>query len=302
MLTRGTIIKGIAGFYYVKTADALYMCRARGIFKKEGVTPLVGDEVVIGIQDAEEGVVDEILPRRNAFIRPPVANIDVFIAVVATKDPAPNPEILDRFLVTAEAAGVASIVCFNKTDLRYGAVGDGTEAIYASLYPTVPVSAKTGEGIDGLKALIGDRRAAFAGVSGVGKSSLINRLLLRDDLITGTVSERTGRGRHTTRHVEIFDTDFGAAICDTPGYSAFEGWSGRDTGDERLDAFFPEIGFYGEGCRFDDCRHTREPGCAVTAALDAGLIAASRYASYVRMLAEAERNTSEYRMKKGSTR
>jgi ribosome biogenesis GTPase len=335
---------GIAGFYYVKTSEDVYMCRARGIFKKEGVAPLVGDDVMIGIQDETEGVVNEVLPRRNAFVRPPIANIDLFVAVVAAKNPAPHPGVLDRFLVTAEAAGVDAIVCVNKTDLRADADGkaddshadnaqaddahtdnaqaddahtddahtdntqaddanaaDGNmigaaahiEAIYTSLYPTVSVSAKTGRGIEALKALIGSRRVAFAGPSGVGKSSLINRLLVHGNLITGEVSAKTGRGRHVTRHVEIFDTDFGASVYDTPGYTAFEAWAGKRTGfgygeEVRLDTFFPEIARYGRDCRFDDCRHTREPGCAVTAALRDGLIAASRYASYTELLAEQD--------------
>jgi ribosome biogenesis GTPase len=331
-IIRGTIVKGIAGFYYVKTSEDVYMCRARGIFKKEGVTPLVGDDVMIGIQDETEGVVNEVLPRRNAFVRPPIANIDLFVAVVAAKNPAPHPEVLDRFLVTAEAAGVDAIVCVNKTDLRADADGkaddaqaddahtdnaqaddasasDGDmigadasiEAIYTSLYPTVSVSAKTGWGIEALKALIGSRRVAFAGPSGVGKSSLINRLLVHGNLITGEVSAKTGRGRHVTRHVEIFETDFGASVYDTPGYTAFETWAGKRTGfgygeEVRLDTFFPEIALYGRDCRFDDCRHTREPGCAVTAALRDGLIAASRYASYTELLAEQDSRSLAGRM------
>jgi ribosome biogenesis GTPase len=303
VLTRGTITKGIAGFYYVKTIGGLYMCRARGIFKKDGVTPLVGDEVMIEIQDEDEGVVSEILPRRNAFVRPPIANIDVFISVVAAKDPVVNPEVLDRFLVTAEVAGVDAVVCINKADLREerserGDAPTDTEAIYASLYPTVLVSAKTGEGIERLKSLMRDRRAAFAGPSGVGKSSLINRFLVGDDLPTGTVSEKTRRGRHTTRHVEIFNTDFNAEIYDTPGYTSFEGWTSNGAGcgeDMKLDAYFPDIGGYGEACRFDNCRHVHEPGCAVTQAAKDGAIAATRYASYVKMLLEMER-----KLKKGS--
>jgi ribosome biogenesis GTPase len=315
-LTRGTIIKGIAGFYYVKTFGFVYLCRARGIFKKDGVTPLVGDEVMIEIQDGTEGVVSEILPRKNAFVRPPIANIDVFVAVVSAEAPAPNPGVLDRFLVTAEAANVASIVCVNKTDLKGSrsavlkgaartdeAPATGIETIYAPLYPTVLVSAKTGEGIEKLKSLIGTRRAAFAGPSGVGKSSLVNAFFAQEAMPTGSVSEKTGRGRHTTRHVEIVDTDFGAAIYDTPGYTAFEvgprGEADHD-GEVRPDVWFPEIASHGKRCRFDDCRHLHEPNCAVTEALREGLIAHSRYNSYVRLLSEAGRRTPQNGNRKGN--
>jgi ribosome biogenesis GTPase len=294
-LIRGTIIKGISGFYYVKTGADVRTCKARGIFKKDGSIPLVGDEVTIRMREEDEGLVERILPRRNEFVRPPIANIDLFIAVVALANPSPNPEILDRFLVTAEAAGVNAVVCVNKTDLSGGR--DYMETVYAPIYPTVFVSAKTGEGTERLRSLMHNRRVAFAGPSGVGKTCLIKRFVADEALITGEVSERTGRGRHTTRHVEIFDTDFGAAIYDTPGYTAFEGATSL-AADARLDAYFPEIGFASEGCRFDDCRHMNEPGCAVTAALRDGLIAKSRYESYARLLSETERRTSEERRRK----
>jgi ribosome biogenesis GTPase len=280
---RGTIVKALSGFYYVRpTAEqSVYKCRARGIFKKEGISPLVGDEAEIDVLDDEDGLVTEILPRRNSFIRPAVANIDLFVATVSTRDPEPHPEVLDRFLVTAEAADAAAIICVNKTDLR--PVGFIDE-IYGALYDTVAVSAATGEGMDALRQKLIGRRSAFAGPSGVGKSSIINFLLGRNASDTGGVSGKTGRGKHTTRHVEIFETDFGAQLLDTPGYTSFEG---TITEPGTLGMLFPEIAKLSEQCRFDDCMHADEPDCAVCEACATGAIAPSRYSTYRRMLEES---------------
>jgi len=280
---RGTIVKALSGFYYVRLTEGrrIYNCRARGIFKKEGVSPLVGDEVEIDVLDDEDGFVTKILPRRNSFIRPAVANIDLFVATVATHDPEPHPEILDRFLVTAEAADAEAIICVNKTDLKSTGYVD---EIYGTLYDTVAVSAKTGDGMDALRQRLSGRRSAFAGPSGVGKSSIINFLLDREATETGDISGKTGRGKHTTRHVEIFETNFGAELLDTPGYTSFEG-ALMEPG--ALGMLFPEIATLSEGCRFDDCVHADEPGCAVCEAHLAGRIAPSRYSSYRRMLDES---------------
>jgi ribosome biogenesis GTPase len=291
-LTEGAIVKALAGFYYVETAFGLRMCRARGIFKKEGVTPLVGDLALISIQDEEDGVVERILPRRNSFIRPPVANIDCFVAVTTARKPSPNFEILDRFLVSAEMASVEIIVCINKIDLVEAEMDDQAVAemkrIYAPLYPTVFVSAKTGEGIEQVEALLAGKRAAFAGPSGVGKSSLLNRFLetnrdLSEMVETGDISEKTGRGRHTTRHVEIYRTYFGGEIVDTPGYTAFES---QRSDPAAIAQCFPDIALYAD-CRFDNCRHLEEPGCGVSVALKQGKIERSRYASYARIVMES---------------
>jgi ribosome biogenesis GTPase len=237
--------------------------------------------VEIDVLDEEDGFVTEILPRRNSFIRPAVANIDLFVATIATHDPDPHPEVLDRFLVTAESAGAAAIICVNKTDLR--SVGYVDE-IYGALYDTVAVSVRTGDGMDALQQKLIDRRSAFAGPSGVGKSSIINSLLGREAMGTGDVSGKTGRGKHTTRHVEIFETGFGAELLDTPGYTSFEGVFMEPAA---LGMLFPEIARLREECRFDDCIHADEPGCAVCEAHAAGLIAPSRYNSYRRMLEES---------------
>jgi ribosome biogenesis GTPase len=279
----GFIRKALAGFYFVRTdAGEEYMCRGRGILRREGMTPLVGDRVSISVQDEEEGVIDAVHPRGNAFVRPPVANVDIFVCVIAAADPQPNPAILDRFLVTAEAADVPSLICINKTDLNVAAPAE-LNAIYGGLYPIVRTSAVTGGGADELKEMISGRTAAFAGPSGVGKSSLIS-LLTGNDAEVGGVSKKTGRGKHTTRHVEIYDTDFGARIFDTPGYMSFTVTAAENARD--LAVNFPEIGAAAEDCRFGDCAHIEEPDCRVRAAVAEGSISQSRYNSYVSMLAE----------------
>jgi ribosome biogenesis GTPase len=245
------------------------------------VSPLVGDEVGIDVLDDKDGFVMEILPRRNSFIRPAVANIDLFVATVSTRDPEPHPEVLDRFLVTAEAADAEAIICVNKIDLRSV---EYVDEIYGTLYDTVAVSAKTGDGMDALKQKLSGGRSACAGPSGVGTSSIINFLLGREAAGTGGISGKTGRGKHTTRHVEIFETDFGAELLDTPGYTSFDGVLMEPAA---LGMLFPEIAKLSEGCRFDDCVHADEPDCAVCEAHAAGRIAPSRYSSYRRMLDES---------------
>ncbi|MDR3072975.1 MAG: ribosome small subunit-dependent GTPase A [Clostridiales Family XIII bacterium] len=284
---RGQIVKALSGFYYVKTEVGTFSCRARGIFKKEGISPLVGDWVDILIQDEEEGVVDSIEARQNEFVRPPIANIDLFVTVISVRDPAANPEVLDRFCAVAEAASVDVLLCVNKCDLdshfeRVLAL----EKIYAHLYPVLRVSAATGEGIETLRERLRDRTAAFSGPSGVGKSSIIAALTGQNEIKTDRVSRKTGRGRNTTRHVEIFETDFGARIFDTPGYTAFEIVAEEP---ENLDQLFPELARLRASCRFDDCFHVHEPDCAVRSAVASGQIAPSRYASYVKMLEEAKK-------------
>jgi len=283
VMAEGQIVKATAGFYYVDTGDTIYRCRARGIFKKDGVTPLVGDFVSVGVQDEEEGVVDSIGPRRNAFVRPPVANVDIFVVTVAAEEPETSFELCDRFLVTAEAADAEACVCVNKEDLSPGKA-ERIAAVYEGLYPTVILSVQTGGGIPELRALIAGRSAAFAGASGVGKTSIAALLTGDGGLETGDVSAKTGRGRHTTRHVEIFKLADGTRIYDTPGFSSFEAAEAADLAEANLDALFPEFGAYLGGCRYTDCSHENEPDCAVRAALEKGDIKRTRYASYIKLL------------------
>ena len=207
----GEIVKGIGGFYYVATEEGIYQCRARGLFKKKKITPTVGDRVEITVLDDEEAVIDEIFPRSNLFVRPAVSNIDLMITVVAAKDPAPNAQVIDRMLVTAEKSGTDAALCINKTDLSDGEA-EGIGNIYENIYPVIYLSCITGEGTEELKELIRGKRVALTGPSGVGKSTILNTLKPEAEAETGTVSDKTQRGRHTTRHVEIFDLPGGTKV------------------------------------------------------------------------------------------
>jgi ribosome biogenesis GTPase len=289
---KGIIVKALAGYYYVKTDQGIYMCRARGIMRKKGVSPLVGDMVLVQIEDEadKEGIVDEVLPRANSFIRPPVANVELFVCVVAAKDPVPNPELMDRLLVNAEASDVPSVICVNKIDLSAKGAKN-IEDIYSGVYPVFKVSAKSGEGVDKLLSHIRGRRTAFAGPSGVGKSSLIGLITDAESPEVGEISQKTNRGKHTTRHVELFETESGATLYDTPGYTSFES---AEMLPENLAGYFPEISRNADGCKFDNCRHSHEPECSVKAAFDSGMIAEERYRSYIKMLGEAEELLDKY--------
>lgn len=285
---KGIIIKGIAGFYYVKTEEKVYQCKARGIFKKDGVTPYVGDEVIIETLDEDEAVVNEILPRKNFFIRPPIANVDCFIIVTAAARPDPNPDIIDKFLVMAEKSHTDIIICVNKIDL-VSLVSEekreGIEAIYRDIYPLVSVCGKTGQGIRELSDLMKGRKCALAGPSGAGKSTLLNRLQSRYTVETGDISEKTKRGKHTTRHVELFETDSGGMLFDTPGFTSFDI---LDAEEDELQYLYPEISALVGGCRYDNCRHIKEPDCCIREAVLQGKIHESRYRSYVNQYKEIQ--------------
>lgn len=280
---KGTIVKGIAGFYYVKAGEKIYQCKARGIFKKDGITPAVGDEVRIEKLDEDEAVIDEILPRRNSFIRPPIANVDCFVIVVAAAKPDPNPDIIDKFLVMAEKNQTDIIICINKIDLAAEEKREELEGIYRGLYPVVSVCGRTGQGIRELADLMKNRKCALAGPSGAGKSTLLNRLQSRYTVETGDISEKTKRGKHTTRHAELFETDFGALIFDTPGFTSFDI---LDAEEDELHYFYPEISSLIGGCRYDNCRHIKEPDCCIREAAEQGRIHESRYRSYVNQYKE----------------
>ncbi len=289
MLT-GTIVKGIGGFYYVQTPAGCIECRARGRFRKEGETPLVGDRVRIQrtAEDETKGSVEEILPRKNVFVRPPVANIDQLIITIAATNPEPNLLLADQLTVTAEAADVSPVICVNKRDLdeeRARAIA----AVYEKAgYPVLLVSARADQGTDALRAVLADKITALAGNSGVGKSSLLNRLCGYLGLETGDVSEKTRRGRHTTRHTELFELPFGGYVFDTPGFSSYEAALQPET----LASLFPEIARHTEGCRFTGCAHIAEPGCSVKEALRKGDIAPERYESYCTLYKEAKNQKS----------
>lgn len=273
-------MKGIGGFYYVKAEDeTVYSCRARGRFRKEGITPVVGDNVTIEVTDFKknEGYVTEILPRRNVFFRPPVSNIDQLLVTFAAKEPDPALELIDKLTVTAMAQGVSCAICINKTELHRDYAASLAEEYRLAGFPVILCSAVTKEGVDDLKALLSKKTTALAGSSGVGKSSLLNAMGESFTLKTGVVSDKIKRGKHTTRHTELFPLSFGGFVFDTPGFGSFEieKMMAQDLKD-----LFPEIKRNETHCRFPGCSHITEPDCSVKEALLAGKIGKHRYESY----------------------
>jgi ribosome biogenesis GTPase len=246
----------------------------------------VGDYVEFETLDDEEGVINNIIPRQNHFIRPPIANVDCFFIVLAAAHPEPNMFIIDKFLVTSELAETPVVICINKIDLSNEEKLCSIECIYKGIYPIIRLSCVTGEGLDLMPEHIKDKKIALAGPSGVGKTTIINRLLGGDNLETGAVSAKTKRGRHVTRHVELYEKKFGGMLFDTPGFTSFDAYG---AGHGELADYFPEMADYLGKCKFDDCLHLKEPGCAVRDAVLNRMIAASRYESYVRHLAEVDR-------------
>lgn len=287
----GLIVKGIGGFYYVKDDYGnVTQCRARGSFKNEGITPCVGDKVRYEILEDKDGIVEEIYPRKNIFIRPPIANVDLLVIVVSATKPKPNMFIIDRFLVMAEKSNTDILLCINKVDNAKEKDIESLKDIYGNIYKMVFTSGVSKEGLDELKDLLKDKKTAFAGPSGVGKSTLINSLQPGFNLETGAISNKTKRGKHTTRHVEIFDMDFGGMIYDTPGFTSFDILQADEV---ELQLYYPEIVKYKGKCRYDDCMHLKEPECKVREALENGEINPSRYNSYKEQIEEI-RNKKKY--------
>ena len=283
-VSEGRIQKALSGFYYVNTGREILTCRARGKFRKEGVSPLVGDRVEVRELGNGEGVVETILPRRNAFARPAVANIDQLVVIASGAIPKTDPFLIDRVAAIAALKECGVVVLLNKCDLD---CADALYAIYtAAGFPTLRVSAETGEGIEDLKPLIAGKLSAFTGNSGVGKSSILNALDPAFQLQVGDVSQALGRGRHTTRHVELFHLSCGADVVDSPGFSSFETDELNLELKHRLPETFVEFRPYLDQCRFVGCSHTKETGCAVLEAVRAGKIQKSRHASYVRLYEE----------------
>ena len=283
-MSEGRIQKALSGFYYVDTGTEILTCRARGKFRREGISPLVGDRVSVRELGDGEGFVEAILPGRNAFIRPAVANIDQLVIIGSGAIPKTDPFLIDRVASIAALKQCDVIVLLNKCDL------DNADQLYdiycAAGFPTLRVSAETGEGLEELKDLISGKLSAFTGNSGVGKSSILNALEPDFALKVGEVSTALGRGRHTTRHVELFRLSCGAEIMDTPGFSSFEAEDLNLEWKQHLAESFIEFRPYLEDCRFVGCSHTKEKGCAVLEALRQGKIQKSRHQSYLRLYEE----------------
>ncbi len=283
----GTIIKGIGGFYYVHDGRSrIYECRAKGIFRNRGVKPLVGDRVICNILDEKEGEanVASICPRKNSLIRPAVANVDQALVMFAVHDPEPNFNLLDRFLVMMERQSLPSVLVFNKADLSTGEEREACAAVYeAAGYPAVFISAARGEGIEQVRDLLRGKTTVLAGPSGVGKSSLMNQLQPEAAMETGEISRKIRRGKHTTRHSELFYLEENTFLMDTPGFTSLEIFADNL---EELQKGYPEFSQYTENCRFLDCAHIGEKECGVKAALAEGLCSRIRYENYCQMAEE----------------
>lgn len=280
----GRIVRSLSGFYDVLTPAGLITCRARGILRKSDSTPLTGDMVQITVEKGK-GMVERILPRRNSFVRPAVANVDALVIFAANVNPITEPFLIDRVAAIAGDQEVQVILCVNKSDLDPAV---DLVRIYTNAgFPVISTSAETGEGVEQLRQMIKGKLTAFTGNSGVGKSSILNRLCPELKLPTGEVSEKLGRGRHTTRHVELYALDGDTLVADTPGFSSFDTDQMDVILKENLQYAFPDFGKYIGKCQFHDCSHRKEPGCAVTAAVRAGELEESRYDSYLRLYEKA---------------
>lgn len=285
-MREGIIRKALSGFYYVDDGQTVVICRARGKHRHAGLTPLVGDKVRFTPLEDGSGALDEILPRKNEFYRPAVANIDLLVVVASQAVPVTDPFLIDRVAAIAAGQGCETLICVNKCDLE---PGKELAAIYERAgFPTLRVSAETGEGLDALRQAVAGRICAFTGNSGVGKSSILNALERDFELATGEVSDKLGRGRHTTRHVELFRLSCGALAADTPGFSSFDTDKMELERKEKLQYVFREFAPYLGKCRFQDCAHVKEKGCAVLAAVQSGEIPFTRHQSYVRLYEQAK--------------
>ena len=290
---QGKIIKGIAGFYYVYTTEGIVECKAKGIFRKEQIKPLVGDLVSIELTDKEKllGNIVDILPRKNQLIRPAAANIDQALVIFAIVKPDPNYNLLDRFLINMEQQKLPCIICFNKKDIASEEEKAELVSTYGGCrYEVLFVSGKQNEGIEEIKARLQGKTTVVAGPSGVGKSTIINALCPQAQMETGEISRKIERGKHTTRHAELFAVSEDTYICDTPGFTSL---SLFDMDKEDLQGFYPEFAEYEKNCKFGGCSHISEPVCGVKEALNEGKISRVRYENYV-MLYEELKGRKKY--------
>ena len=293
-MIEGRIIKGIGGFYYIETEKGLYECRARGIFRKNKITPLVGDFVKISVvdEDNKKGVVEEIQERKTELVRPPIANVNKALIVFAVKNPTPHLSLLDRFIVLAEKENLEIIIILKKIDLDDDNTFEKIKNIYEPCgYKVIGVSNLENKNIDKVKEELKDNTVVFAGPSGVGKSSLLNQIDSNFQLKTGDVSDKIKRGKHTTRHAELFELKFGGMVADTPGFSSL---TLDDIEDIDLKDYFIEFEDY-DDCKFGSrCIHQNEPNCAVKEAVENGEIPKERYESYIQLLNEIRQGKRRY--------
>lgn len=286
-MIEGRLIKGIGGFYYVEAADVIYECKARGIFRQKKITPLVGDLVQISVHENAENTIDEIKPRKNFLVRPPLANLDRLFVVASVVDPAINTFVLDRIIAIAEHKKIEPVIVITKIDL------DSSGAKYFDIYKkagfqVILCDNKTGQGADEVKALLKDKVSAFCGNTGVGKSSLLNAIDSRFSLETGTTSKKLGRGKHTTRHCELFKTS-GGYVADTPGFSAVDFEKCERIMKDDLPYCFREFEPYLSQCKFQtNCSHVGDKGCAVVDAVNRGFICEERHRNYIELYNEVK--------------
>ena len=280
----GRIVRSLSGFYDVQISGQVVTCRGRGSLRKDGQTPLTGDMVEITLERGK-GMVEKILPRKNRFVRPAVANVDALVVFAANVNPVTEPYLIDRVAAIAGDQGVQVILCINKCDLDPAV---DLNRIYRNAgFSVIQASAQTGEGVEELRKLLQGKLTAFTGNTGVGKSSMLNRLCPQLALATGEVSEKLGRGRHTTRHVELYPLDEETYVADTPGFSSFDTDQMDVLLKENLQYAFTDFAPYMGQCQFHDCSHRREPGCVVRQAVEEGKLESSRYDSYLRLYEKA---------------
>ncbi|MED4602575.1 ribosome small subunit-dependent GTPase A [Paenibacillus validus] len=306
-MPNGLIVKALSGYYYVLAEgshDSEYIqCRARGVFKKRNISPLVGDRVAYELTENGEGTVTEILPRSSELVRPPIANVEQVVLVFSVGEPALNIPLLDKFLVHTESAGLDTIICLTKRDLWSPSASDKTDEdsseeleavvrLYESIgYPVFVTSSKEGVGVEEVRKRLSGRISVFAGQSGVGKSTLLNAMIPGLQLETNEISMKLGRGKHTTRHVELLRLPNGGIVADTPGFSQLDF---LQVDAEGLGACFREFAPFAAQCRFRGCLHLHEPDCKVQEAMEQGRIAASRYSDYVLFLEEIRGQKRRY--------
>ena len=293
-VVEGIIIKGIGGFYYVEAAGEIYECKARGVFRKSGIKPLAGDKVKISINDNAENTIDEIKPRSSVLIRPPVANVDRLFIVSSVCEPKPVLLIIDRMTALAVNQGIEPVVVFTKNDLE--SADEYIEIYRKAGIKAFSVSCINGEGVEDVKEALKGHISAFCGNSGVGKSSLLNAIDPELGLKTGEISDKLGRGRHTTRHSELFKVE-GGYVADTPGFSSFETDETEPILKDDLPFAFKEFEKYIGECKFTSCLHTKDKGCRIIQAVEEGDIPVSRHESYCFMMEQAK-NIKEWELKK----